>query len=230
MAKTADNFTGDKKEPLVSPLAALEKRFVEANVDRFPRWVETQHLTLLTLLWSALLLFAAWQASLGSRHWLWLSSLMLALQWFTDCFDGAIGRRRNAGLRRWGFYMDHFLDYVFMACVCGQYAFLVDGAARIWFLLLVPTYAAFEVNSWLEYGATGKFRITYHGFGPTEIRLFYILVNTAIIVAGTQWLAWVAPWLVLLQLPVLAWTVYGTQQRIWAQDMAEKAEAEGRKP
>ncbi len=219
-------FTGDRKEPMVSPLAKLERRFIEANVDRFPRWVKTQHLTLLTLLWSALVALSGWLAGNRGAHWLWLSSLMLALQWFTDCFDGALGRRRNAGLRRWGYHMDHFLDYVFMACVCGHYAFVVSGPARVWFLLFVPLYAAFEVNSWLEYGATGRFRITYNGLGPTEVRIGFIMLNTAVMLWGVRFLEQAVPWGLAVATVMLALTVWQSQRRAWAQDMEEK----GRQP
>lgn len=223
-------FTGDRKEKMVSPLAAAEKRFVEAYVDRFPAWIKTQHLTLLTLLWSPAVVAAGWLAATRGRHWLWLSSACIAAQWFTDLFDGALGRRRNAGLRRWGFFMDHFLDYVFMACVTGHYAFLLAGPARIWALLFVPLYAGFEVNSWLEYGATGKFRITYNGLGPTEARLFFILVNTALVLFGTAWAARALPWFLLVQLGVLGLTVSRTQRRTWAMDMEEKARVAGPPP
>ena len=121
-------FAGDKKAPMRSPLAAIEKRFIQANVGRFPDWIGSHHLTLTTILWSAGTLGFAWLAR-GNLHWLWGSSFMLFLQWFTDSFDGALGRHRDAGLAQWGFHMDHFLDFVFMWCVVGQYAFLVEGAS-----------------------------------------------------------------------------------------------------
>lgn len=220
----APRFTGDRKEPLVSPLAAWEKRFIEANVDRFPAWVRPDHLTLLTVVWSLGVLLAGWLAARHNVHWLALSSVMLALQWFTDCFDGALGRRRKANLRRWGFHMDHFLDYVFMACVTGHYAFLVPEPGRTCFLLFVPLYAAFEVNAWLEFGATGRFRITFHGIGPTEVRLLFILVNTAVALFGAGFLVASMPWVLAVCTLLLAVTVWQTQARIRAQDREENAD------
>jgi len=87
-------FGGDKKLPMNSLLARYEKRFIDGNVQRFPNWIEGYHLTLTTLLWSAGLIVFGWLARI-SYHWLWGSSLMLFLQWFTDSFDGALGRHRN---------------------------------------------------------------------------------------------------------------------------------------
>jgi phosphatidylglycerophosphate synthase len=200
-------FTGDRKEPLISPTAAIERRFVQWAVLRVPPWLGSQHLTMMTLGWSALVVLAGWMAGRQSLWWLWLSSLAIALQWLTDCLDGAVGRLREQGLKRWGYYMDHFLDYVFMACAMGHYAFLFGEPTRTLFLLLVPLYAGFEVNSWLEHGATGKFRITFGGVGPTEARLLLILVNAGIIIWGTVWLAAALPWFMGLELALLTWTV-----------------------
>lgn len=217
-------FTGDRHASMRSPLAKLERRFIDANVPRFPVWIRSHHLTLLTLLWSALLVAAAWLArSTGNPHWLWGSSLMLFLQWFTDSFDGSLGRARGEGLRRWGYYMDHFLDYIFMACVFGHYAFLVSRPTATLFLILVPLYGAFEVNSWLEFGATGQFKITYAGVGPTEIRLFFVAINAAIIFAGVRWIEVSLPWFMLAAALLLCFLVSRTQRGIWALDMADKA-------
>ncbi|MCK5801760.1 MAG: hypothetical protein KAI66_02960 [Lentisphaeria bacterium] len=221
----SQRFTGDKHAPMKSPLAGPETRLINAWTPRFPRWIETYHLTMMTVAWSLLLLLAGWLAArTGCRHWLWLSSVMLALQWFTDAFDGSIGRYRDTGLRRWGFYMDHFLDYIFMACVFGHYAFLLPPPSASLVLVMVPVYGAFEVNSWLEYGATGEFHITYGGVGPTELRLVFILLNTVIIFAGTAWIAPVLPWALGASLAMLPVLVFKTQRKIWAMDMREKAE------
>jgi hypothetical protein len=46
-------FAGDKKLPMRTFLARWEKKFIDANVSRFPPWIEGYHLTLMTLLWSA---------------------------------------------------------------------------------------------------------------------------------------------------------------------------------
>ena len=216
------SFTGDVKAPIVSPLAKAEDRFIQYWLPRFPAWVHGNHLTWMTLPWSAIVVLSGWLGQY-SLHWLWLSSLMLVLQWFTDSFDGKLGKLRGLGLRRWGYFMDHFLDYVFMACVMGHYAFLVSDHAVVWFFILVPLYGAFEVNSWLEFGATGTFRITYLFVGPTEVRLLFVIINVAIIFVGTAWLEATMPYALTALTVMICVVVYGTQKRIWAMDMAEKA-------
>jgi len=217
-----ENFTGDRKAPMRSPLAAAEKRLIQAWTPRFPGWLEGYHLTMCTTVWSAGLVLAGAMAP-RNPHWLWLSSLMLVLQWFTDSFDGALGRRRDTGIPKWGFYMDHFLDYVFMACVFTHYAFLVNHDTRILLFVLALAYGGFEANSWLEFGATGQFRITYLGAGPTEVRVLFILVNAAIVCCGTAWLEAAVPWVLGVGVLMLVVVVSRTARRVWAIDMADKA-------
>jgi len=71
-------FQGDRKLPLKSPLAKVERRFIDANVAKFPLWIEGYHLTLMTVLWSAGILIFGYRAR-TNLNWLWLSSLILLL-------------------------------------------------------------------------------------------------------------------------------------------------------
>ena len=56
---------------------------------------------LATIIWTAGLLVFGYLAQFNV-HWLWGSSVMLAAQWFTDSFDGALGRLRDTGIPKWG--------------------------------------------------------------------------------------------------------------------------------
>jgi archaetidylinositol phosphate synthase len=216
------SFTGDKKLPMTTLLAGVERKFIDANVGGFPRWIEGYHLTLMTIPWSAGLILFGWLAGTGSLHWLWLSSLTLALQWFTDCFDGALGRHRDTGIPRWGFYMDHLLDFVFMAAILVGYSFLFDGLSRQIVYGLVPVFGCFMASSFLSFGATGQFKITYLMTGPTEIRIWFVVLNTALTLFGTGWIEPLLPWILGASIACLGVIVFRTQKYIWAIDMAEK--------
>lgn len=215
-------FTGDKKAPMKTLLAGAERKFIDSNVSKFPKWLEGYHLTLMTILWSAGLILFCW---LGQKNiqWLWGCSVMLFLQWFTDCFDGALGRTRDTGIPKWGFYMDHLLDFVFMACVFVGYSFLLDGTDKIIVLLLVPVFGVFMVSSFLAFGATGEFKITYLATGPTEIRIWFIVLNTALIFFGTEWIKIFLPYILAISILVLCFIIYRTSKYIWAIDMNDKA-------
>lgn len=209
-------FRGDQKVGL-SLLGKIEKRFIENNWHRFPGWIETYHLTLTTIIWSIGIIVFGYLAQF-SHHWLWGSSLMIFLQWFTDAFDGAIGRNRKTGLIRWGYYMDHFLDYAFLCSILIGYAFIVNDQFNTQFFILA-VFGGFMVNSFLAFAASNEFKIEYFKIGPTEIRLLFILINTTIILFGKTHLAWTLPYILLLSLGCLIYTVYETQKQIWKKDM-----------
>jgi phosphatidylglycerophosphate synthase len=221
METTAQSFKGDKKLPLKSPLAKAERRLIDFLTPRFPRWIEGYHLTLTTILWSAGLILFGHMAR-GNLHWLWLSSLMLALQWFTDCFDGALGRYRDTGIPKWGYHMDHLLDFVFMCSALLGYAMLFEGPARVLFFFLIPIFGTFMVNSYLSFAATSEFKITFLGAGPTELRLALIALNTAIILLGASLVQKILPFAVPLTGILLIVVVFRTQKYIWRIDMEDK--------
>jgi archaetidylinositol phosphate synthase len=217
----SEKFGGDKKLPMRTLLAKWERKFIDTNVPKFPRWMQGYHLTLMTILWSAGLIAFGFLAK-DNLAWLWLSSLMLILQWFTDCFDGALGRFRDTGIPKWGYYMDHLLDFVFMCAIFIGYSFLIEGTSRTLVFLLIPVFGCFMVSSFLSFGATGEFKITYLGTGPTEIRFWFIVLNCAIIFFGTGWIEKILAYIFIISLMVLCVVVYRTQKYIWEVDKRDK--------
>ena len=225
MAKEA--FAGDKKVG-TSVLMGAENAFKEWAVPKIPKWLETYHLTMMTVLWSAGNIaagYAAWKT--GNLHWLWFVSLMIILQYVTDLFDGAVGRMRNTGLIKWGFYMDHFLDYVFLASLVAGGALIAPGISLWWYLVLMSLLGCFMVNSFLSFAATNKFEIYHYGFGPTELRLVFIAVNSVVIFTGVEHFRYSVPATCAFLGVVLVVLVFNTQRRLWKIDMDAKAAAEG---
>ncbi len=226
MAEQTSGCAG--KAPMRTLLAPYEKQFIQWLTPRFPACIETWHLTLLTIPWCIGLVAFGWLAGKTENlHWLWLSSLMIFLQWFTDAFDGSIGRYKNTGLIKWGFYMDHLLDYVFLIAILVGYAFLAHKQVnREIIYLLIPVCAGFMIASFLGFGATGEFKITYLATGPTEMRLWFIALNTAIIFFGTMWIERLLPWILAVAILVLAFICFRTQKYLWRLDMEIKAKSE----
>jgi phosphatidylglycerophosphate synthase len=213
----------DTKAPMKTLLSAPEKRFILWLAPQFPAWTTSRRLTMMTVLWiGGVIGFGMLAGRTGNLHWLWLSSVMIFMQWFTDCFDGAIGRARNEGLIKWGFYMDHFLDFVFMCAVFIGWSFLFDGLPNklLWFLSL--GMGCLMVNSFLGFGATHTFKITYLGTGPTEMRLYFILINAAITLFGAGWLATSLPYIFIAFWLGIIIVVYRTQRYIYGIDMEMK--------
>ena len=213
-------FSGDKKEGR-SLLYGIEKKIVAKYVSKIPPWIETYHLTFLTILWSGLIILFSFFAR-KNINWLWLVSLMIFFQYLTDLFDGAVGRYRNTGLIRWGYYMDHLLDYLFLCSVLVGYSFVLPDKFKYLLFFILAVFGAFMVNSYLAFAVTNKFKIAYLKFGPTEIRILFIAVNTLLIIFGRTYMGKALPSVLFFSLAGLCFVVYKTQKYIWELDMESK--------
>jgi phosphatidylglycerophosphate synthase len=202
-------------------LSPLERRLAPLVIPRIPSWLETQHLTMLTLVWSLLILVFSALAARNLR-WLWLVSLMIFLQWVTDHYDGKVGKYRNTGLVRWGYYMDHLLDYFFLCSILLGYAFILPERSRFQLLLMLALFAAFDFSTFLAFSATDKLKISYLKFGPTEFRLALIVVNALLIKFGTKHMIGGLKWVNAGAVVGLCVLIYTTQKRIWQLDMESR--------
>ncbi len=202
-------------------LSPLERRLAPLVLPRIPSWLETQHLTMLTLVWSLLILVFSALAARNLR-WLWLVSLMIFLQWVTDHYDGKVGKYRNTGLVRWGYYMDHLLDYFFLCSILLGYAFIMPEGSRFQLLLMLALFAAFDFSTFLAFSATDKLKISYLKFGPTEFRLALIVINALLIKFGTKHMIGGLKWVNAGAVVGLCVLIYTTQKRIWQLDMESR--------
>src|SRR3954462_8701854 len=161
-------------------LVPLERKLTAFILPRIPRWLETYHLTLLTPVWSGLIVLFGYFAS-GNLRWLSMVNLMIVLHYFTDHFDGKLGKYRNTGLRKWGFYMDHLFDYGFLCSILIGYSFLIPQKAQFSMLLVLCVFSAFMFHTFLMLAATEEFRVSFSRFGPTELRVALIIINVFIV-------------------------------------------------
>jgi len=213
-------FGGDKKFGK-SILYTSETKLKNWLVPMVPKCVETYHLTLTTVLWSLLIIVFSFLARFNI-HWLWVVSLMIVFQYLTDLLDGEIGRRRNTGLIKWGFYMDHFLDYIFLLSILIGYSFILPNQFNYILFFIMAMFGAFMVNSFLSFAATNEFKITYLGIGPTEIRLIFIVVNTLLIIFNKTYMAAALPYVLTFSAFGLFVVIFKTQKYLWKVDMAQK--------
>jgi len=219
MAETQE-FAGAQKTN-TSFLSPLERRLAPIVIPRIPQWLETYHLTMLTLLWSLMILVFSFLAAKNLR-WLWMVSLMIFLQWVTDHYDGKVGKYRNTGLARWGYYMDHMLDYLFLCSVLIGYAFILPEHSRFQLLLMLALFAAFDFSTFLAFAATDKLQISYLKFGPTEFRLALIIINGLLAAYGTKHMISGLKWVNAGAAVGLCVLVYRTHKKIWKLDMQDR--------
>src|SRR3954453_3608597 len=149
-----------------SVLAASEKRLLVRIAAKLPRWVNSDHLTFTG---------AAAMLGIGACYWaggaaLWLVIPLLAVNWFGDSLDGTLARVRRQERPRFGYYVDHVID------LAGT-ALLMIGVAcsglmnPLLALAVLVGYLLVSAESYLATHAAGVFRMSFLGFGPTELRL-----------------------------------------------------------
>lgn len=220
LSLTDKDFHGDKKVG-VSLFGNIEKKLIEKFTPKIPQKIETYHLTMSTIFWSILIILFGYLAKKVNINFLWGTSVMIICQYITDLFDGAIGRYRNTGLIRWGYYMDHLLDYIFLCSILIGYSFLFNDQFNTLFFILA-IFGAYMVNSYLSFASTNEFKISYLKIGPTEIRLLFIIINTLLIIFHKTYLVGALPTVMIFSLLGLCRVVYDTQKEIWELDMKNK--------
>jgi archaetidylinositol phosphate synthase len=213
-------FAGATKQN-TSFLTPLERRLAVRVLPRIPSWLETYHLTMLTLVWSGLILFFSYLAR-NDLRWLWGVSAMVAMQYVTDHYDGKIGKYRGTGLVRWGYYMDHLLDYFFLCSVIIGYSFILPERSRFQILIMLAIFAGYEVSTFLAFAATDRLKISYLKLGPTEFRVALIVINGLLVQYGTRQMVNGLKYVNIGAAIGLAFVIYRTHKVIWTLDMEHK--------
>jgi archaetidylinositol phosphate synthase len=172
MASNQGNNTsklGVHKRELNSVLAGVEKRTLVWIAERLPPWVNSDHLTVIGALGTLGTGLAFGLASLEPRALL-LVPVTLAVNWFGDSLDGTVARVRNAQRPRYGFYVDHVVDVVNATVLFTGLA--LSGLSSPWIAAaLLVAYLLLAAESFLATHTLGVFRISFAGFGPTELRI-----------------------------------------------------------
>jgi len=217
-ASTAsDTFAGDRKTGQ-SVLGPAERRFIDWAVPKIPRPICSHHLTMLTLLWSVLMVTFGLLAA-DQPRWLHAMSVLVFLQWLTDSLDGTLGKYRRQGLVKWGFFADHLLDLLFAGSIVIAYSFMVEvWWLRLCFMVLLLITCATMAVSFLSFAATNRFQIAYYGIGPTEIRIAYIALNTLVSVVGTAVFSWGVPVVLALNSAAFLVLAVQTSNQLWRID------------
>jgi archaetidylinositol phosphate synthase len=163
-----------------SLLAAAEKRLLIRMAGHLPASIHSDHLTALALAAMMLAGIGFWLARWDVRA-LWVVVAALAINWFGDSLDGTLARVRGVERPRYGFYVDHVIDIVGIT-------FLIVGLACSGFmtpvlaLSLLVAYLLVAGEVFLATAVRGVFRMSFAGFGPTELRI--ILAIGAIALRG----------------------------------------------
>jgi len=214
-------FNGDKKN-LVHFLVPYEKRFLKAVLPLVPLQVGAIHLTLMTVVWSIGIVVAGYFSREDIR-WMGVFNGLILMQYITDMLDGEVGRVRNNGLIKWGFYMDHFLDYIFLCSIIIGYSFLLPTSCFFLTLLCLSLMGGFMVHAFMDFSITHHFKISCNQFGVSEMRWTLILFNILLIFFGKGLLSQVFPFVIMAAFIGLCSLVYASQKIYRHMDTLEQA-------
>lgn len=155
-----------------SVLAAAEKRLLVYLAHRLPRAIHSDHLSALGL--GSMAVAAASFAALGWTRWAAVGVVAaLIANWFGDSLDGTVARVRGQQRPRFGFYVDHVIDLAGTAMLLAGIA--MSGLMQPLFAaVLLCAYLLVSAESYLATHSAGVFRMSFIGFGPTELRLVLI--------------------------------------------------------
>jgi phosphatidylglycerophosphate synthase len=170
------------KREMTFLLADPERRLLVAIASRLPKAVVSDHLTALGAI-GALLAGAAYAMSSIQASWLWVASIMLAVNWFGDSLDGTLARVRRAERPKYGYYLDHVVDALSTSAIgigIGLSPFVELPLA----LALVVLYLTLSINVYLESHVFGVFQLGYGRIGPTEVRIALITANAFLVAAS----------------------------------------------
>ena len=152
-----------------SLLASAEKRLLIRIARRLPASIHSDHLSALALL----AMLAAGPAFVFIPLTPWAAAAfiaLLAINWFGDSLDGTVARVRDQQRPRYGYYVDHVIDLVGTAALLAGMAASGLMTPTIAFALLA-VYFMVAAESFLGTHSLGVFRMSFAGFGPTELRL-----------------------------------------------------------
>lgn len=179
-------------------LSRAERRLLDWACQHMPARISSDMLTALGV-GGAVLCFVGYLLADG---WLWLAVAGMVLNWIGDSLDGSLARYRRHERPKYGFFLDHMTDTLAIALIMVGIGLSPHVNLAV-ALAALGAYYAMTILTMATCIATGVFRISFGGLGPTEIRLVIAACTVAAIL-----------------LPVPAWPIAGTQLSIYDGMMA----------
>ena len=213
-----------KNRPYSSFFGPLHKYLVEKYTPFLAEYTETYILTSLTFLWSCLVFLVGYFVNDRGLFFLSLASLIF-FQFLTDIFDGAVGRYKNSGLVKWGFYVDHFLDFTFTIALIFAYSNFFQLNQLNLFLIFSLTLLFMAHELLLAILKAGRLNSNgYHGFGTIELRFSFILLNILLIFIKIEKVDTIITLFLVPGFIFLFFQVFRTQRKFWLQELKKISE------
>lgn len=162
--------------------APLERPALQWLVANMPVWVNPDILTGIGIL-GGITIFLGYWLSNYSPLMLWIASLGFVINWFGDSLDGSLARYRKIERPKYGFFVDHTVDAfneVLIVIGLGLSPYVTFSVA----CLALIGYLLMSVLVYIRTYVEGVFQLSYGKFGPTEVRVILILLNTVMFFWG----------------------------------------------
>jgi archaetidylinositol phosphate synthase len=175
----------------VSFLAPFERKVLLRLARKTPKWINSDHLTLLGFASLLLAGFSYWYARYN-RIGLLFVDLFLALNWLGDSLDGTLARFRNRLRPRYGFYVDHVSDAFGTLFLLGGLSLSTYMSKSVAAGLLI-TYFMLSIEVYLATYTLGVFHLSFWKLSPTELRILLaagnlvLLYRPAVQIAGATY-------------------------------------------
>jgi phosphatidylglycerophosphate synthase len=155
-----------------SVLAAAEKRCLVWIAARLPQRITSDHLSTVGL--GAMVLAGLSLAAMRSTAWApwaaWGVTVCLAANWFGDSLDGTVARVRGQQRPRYGYYVDHVIDLIGTTALLAGLS-LSGLMTPLMACAVAMIYTLVCAEAYLATHAAGVFKMSFLGFGPTELRI-----------------------------------------------------------
>ena len=168
-------------------VALRERQVLTWLCTKLPAWTTPDGLTALGVA-GAGLVFVSYVASRFHPGFLWLASLGLVIHWFGDSLDGSLARHRHIERPIYGYFLDHTVDAICNLMIMAGIGFTFGVRMDVALFALLGYYLLC-MYVFITNHLSGIFQLSFLGFGPTELRLCLIAINTWMFFAGPFGLA-----------------------------------------
>jgi phosphatidylglycerophosphate synthase len=168
-------------------LGPLERPALQWLAAHMPRWATPDMLTLVGIFGSVVIL-VGYALTEVNPAFVWLASLGFIINWFGDSLDGTVARYRKIERPKYGFFVDHTVDAFSYLLVFGGLGLSIYVSFTVAILALVG-YLMMSVLVYVDTYVSGRFKISYGRFGPTEIRALAVLMNAVFFFVGAPMIA-----------------------------------------
>lgn len=169
-------------------LGPLERPTLKWLAAHMPAWVTPDICTIVGLFGSVSVAIS-YILTIYDRNFLWLASLGFVIHWLGDSLDGTLARHRQMERPVFGFFVDHVADAFSVSIIVLSLGMTEYVNFNIACLALI-SYLLLSVLIFVRTSVVGEFKISYSKLGPTEIRVFAILLNTVMYFGNSQTFPW----------------------------------------